>query len=263
MPLWVPTAGNLRFRRTLRELDDLVYDIIRRFRAGQAENADQTLLGAYLDARDPDTGEAMSDRQLRDEVVTLYLAGHETTASLLTWALCWLARRPDIAERVTAEIDDHVVNDKPSADDLKALEYAARFVNEVLRLYPPAWTIARNAISEDTILGYRIRAGAIVMLLPYLAHRWKEVWPHPLRFDPDRFTPEAIKARHPFAYFRFSLGPRICIGMPFSLFEARLMLSLILRRFNVEPLAGHAIGCVAAGTLRPERAIRITLVQRS
>jgi cytochrome P450 len=262
IPLWVPTPGNLRLRRALRELDVLVYDIIRRFRAGQAENADQTLLGAYMDARDPNTGEAMSDRQLRDEVVTLYLAGHETTASLLTWALYWLARRPDIAERVTAEIDHHIVNDNPCSDDLKALEYTARFVNEVLRLYPPAWTIARNAIAEDVILGYRIPAGAIVMLSPYLAHRWEEIWADPLRFDPDRFTPEAIKGRHPFAYFPFSLGPRICIGMQFSLLEARLVLSLILRRFNVEPLLGPEIGCVAAGTLRPDQTIRIRLIRR-
>jgi len=256
IPLWVPTPGNRRFRHALRELDGLVYDIIRRFRAGQAENADQTLLGAYMDARDPETDEAMSDRQLRDEVVTLYLAGHETTASLLTWALYWLARRPDIAERVTAEIDGHIVNDAPSSDDLKALQYTGHFINEVLRLYPPAWTIARNAVSEDVILGYRIPAGAIVMLSPYLAHRWQEIWPNPLRFDPDRFTPEAIKARHPFAYFPFSLGPRICIGMQFSLLEARLVLSLILRRFKVESLAEPEIGCVAAGTLRPDQTIR-------
>jgi cytochrome P450 len=262
VPLWVPTGGNLRLRRALRELDVLVYDIIRRFRAGQAENADQTLLGAYMDSKDPDTGEAMSDRQLRDEVVTLYLAGHETTASLLTWALYWLAKRPDIGKRVTAEIDRHIVNDNPCSDDLKALEYTARFVNEVLRLYPPAWTIARNAVAEDVILGYRIPAGAIVMLSPYLAHRWEEIWADPLRFDPDRFTPEAIKGRHPFAYFPFSLGPRICIGMQFSLLEARLVLSLILRRFNVEPLLGPEIGCVAAGTLRPDQAIWIRLVQR-
>jgi cytochrome P450 len=262
VPLWVPTPGNLRLRRALRELDGLVYDIIRRFRAGQAENADQTLLGAYMDARDPDTGEAMSERQLRDEVVTLYLAGHETTASLVAWALYSLARRPDIAERVTAEIDRHIVNDNPRSGDLKALEYTARFVHEVLRLYPPAWAIARNAVSEDVILGFRIPAGAIVMLSPYLAHRWEEIWPDPLRFDPDRFTPEAIKGRHPFGYFPFSLGPRICIGMQFSLLEARLVLSLILRRFKVEPYLEPEIGCVAAGTLRPDRAIQIRLVRR-
>jgi len=262
VPLWLPTPGNLRFRRVLRELDVLVYDIIRRFRAGQAESAHETLLGAYMDARDPDTGEAMSDRQLRDEVVTLYLAGHETTASLLTWALYWLARRPDIAQRVTAEIDGQIVSESPSSDDLKALEYTGRFIQEVLRLYPPAWTIARNAVSEDVVLGYRIPAGAIVMLSPYFSHRWEAIWPDPLRFDPDRFRPEAIKGRHPFAYFPFSLGPRICIGMQFSLLEARLVLSLILKRFNIEPLHGPEVGCVAAGTLRPDQTIGIRLIRR-
>jgi len=262
VPLWVPTPGNLRFRRALRELDTIVYDIIRRLHAGQAENADQTLLGAYMAARDPESGEGMSDRQLRDEVVTLFLAGHETTASLLTWVLYWLARRPDIAERVTVEIDRHILNDNPCSGDLKALEYTARFVHEVLRLYPPAWTIARNAVSEDVILGYRIPAGAIVMLSPYLAHRWEEIWPDPLRFNPDRFTPEAVKGRHPFAYFPFSLGPRICIGMQFSLLEARLVLALILRRFNVEPLDEPEIACVAAGTLRPDQTIWIRLARR-
>lgn len=262
VPLWLPTPANLRFRRALRELDVLVYDIIRRFRAGQAESAHETLLGAYMDARDPDTGEAMSDRQLRDEVVTLYLAGHETTASLLTWALYWLARRPDIAERVTAEIDRYIVSESPSSDDLKALEYTGRVIFEVLRLYPPAWTIARNAVAEDVVLGYRIPAGAIVMLSPYLAHRWDEVWPDPLRFDPDRFRPEVIKGRHPFAYFPFSLGSRICIGMQFSLLEAKLVLSLILKRFNIEPLHGPEVRCVAAGTLRPDQTIGIRLVRR-
>jgi cytochrome P450 len=162
VPLWVPTPGNLRFRRALRELDTIVYDIIRRFHAGQAENADQTLLGAYMAARDPESGEGMNDRQLRDEVVTLYLAGHETTASLLTWALYWLARRPDIAERVTAEIDRHIFTDNPCSDDLKALEYTTCFI----------------------------------------------------------------------------------------------------RRFNVEPLDEPEIGCVAAGTLRPDQTIWIRLVRR-
>jgi cytochrome P450 len=262
VPLWVPTPGNVRFRRALTELDAIVYDIIRRFHAGHAENGDHTLLGAYMDAQDPETGDAMSDRQLRDEVVTLYLAGHETTASLLTWALYWLARRPEIAERVVAEIEAQIANDTPSLDDLKTLQYTAQFISEVLRLYPPAWAIARNAIAEDVILGCRIPAGAIVMLSPYLAHRWETVWPDPLRFDPDRFTPEAVRDRHPFAYFPFSLGSRICVGMQFALLEARLVLALILRRFHIRPVDGPEVGCVAAGTLRPDGTIRIDLVPR-
>jgi cytochrome P450 len=262
VPLWVPMPSNLRLRRALRELDQAVYDIIRRFHSGLAENADSTLLGAYMTERDTETGKGMSDRQLRDEVITLYLAGHETTASLLTWALYWLARRPDIAKWVSVEIDGQIKDDSPNSSRLKELPYTGRFVNEVLRLYPPAWTIARNAVAEDVILGYRIPAGALVMLSPYLAHRWTEVWPEPLRFDPDRFNPDAVKARHPFAYFPFSLGSRICINMQFSLLEARLVLSLILRHFRVLPLDGPEVGCVAAGTLRPDRTIRIELIPR-
>ena len=262
VPLWLPTPGNLQFRKALRELDAIVYEIIGEARSGATEQVEQTLLGAYLAARDPDSGEGMNDRQLRDEVITLYLAGHETTASLLTWSLYWLGRRPDIAQRVVAEMDAQLGDELPGMERLKGLAYTSRFINEVLRLYPPAWTIARNAIEEDTVLGYRIPAGSIVMLSPYLAHRWGEVWPDPLRFDPDRFAPDASRERHPFAYFPFSLGSRVCIGMQFSLMEARLVLSMILRRFTVQAEKGPEIGCVAAGTLKPDRPIRIVLVPR-
>ncbi len=261
-PLWLPTPGNLKFRTALRDLDALVFEIIANFHSGRAEGAEHTLLGAYLAARDPESGQGMSDQQLRDEVITLYLAGHETTASLLTWSLYWLGRRSDLAERVSEEIDRELGDDCPSTDQLKGLDYTSRFINEVLRLYPPAWTIARNAVAEDTILGYRIPACSIVMLSPYLAHRWGEVWPDPLCFDPDRFAPDAVNARHPFAYFPFSLGPRICIGMQFSLMEARLVLAMILRRFRVRAASDDEIGCVAAGTLRPSRPIQVDLIPR-
>jgi cytochrome P450 len=263
VPLWLPTPGNIRFRKALGELDSIVYEIIGRFRSGEAVNADRTLLGAYVAARDPDTGEGMSDRQLRDEIITLYLAGHETTASLLTWSLYWLARRPDIAERVSAEIDGQAWGGTPNPEQLKRLQYTSRFISEVLRLYPPAWTIARNSVEEDVILGYHIPANAIVMLSPYLAHRWPEVWPEPLRFDPDRFAPDIVKDRHPFAYFPFSLGSRICIGMQFALLEARLVLSLILRSYRVASLDRAEVGCIATGTLRPDGPIRIRLVPRA
>ncbi len=263
VPLWLPTPGNLRFRRALRELDAIVYEIIERFRTGNAEGADKTLLGEYLKARDPDTGEGMSDQQLRDEVITLYLAGHGTTASLLTWALYWLGRRPDIAERIYQEVNAQLGTDPPGMQQLKTLDYTSCFINEVLRLYPPAWTIARNAIEDDEVMGYRIPAGAIVMLSPYFAHRWHEIWPDPLDFDPDRFAPDASKDRHAFAYFPFSLGPRICIGMQFSLIEARRALAEIVRRFRIQAEEGPEIGCIAAGTLRPSQPIRVVLSARN
>jgi cytochrome P450 len=260
--LWLPTPGNLRFRRTLKELDELVYEVIERFRAGKAENAGNTLLGAYMQSRDPDSGRGMDDRQLRDEVITLYLAGHETTASLLGWTLYLLSRYPNIQTRVRREIDTVLGNQRPSMEKLKGLAYTSQVINEVLRLYPPAWTIARNALADDEIMGYHIPRGAIVMVSPYFAHRLEAVWPDPGRFDPDRFAPEAVAARHPFAYFPFSLGPRICIGMQFSLYEARLVLGILLRDFELVSTGGPLVGVCAAGTLRPDRALRVRLAQR-
>ena len=257
VPMWLPTPSNRRFRRTLRELDALVYEIIARFRAGQDENANQTLLGAYLESRDPATGETMDDRQLRDEVITLYLAGHETTASLLSWALYRLGRDPEMQSRIVGEIDAVLTDGVPSMEQLKSLEYTSQFIHEVLRLYPPAWTVARNAVADDVIMGYRIPGGAILMVSPHFAHRLEEFWPDPLRFDPERFTPEAIAARHPFAYFPFSLGPRICIGMQFSLYEARLVLAMLLRRFEVLSVGGGEVGARAQGTLRPDTALMV------
>jgi len=263
VPLWLPTPANLRLRRILRELDAMVYEVIERFRAGQAGKADYTLLGAYMNSRDPVTGEGMDDRQLRDEVITLYLAGHETTASLLSWALYRLARHPDIQARVITEVDTLLTDELPSLEQLKALQYTTQVIHEVLRLYPPAWTIARNALADDEVMGYRVPAGAIVMISPYFAHRLEEFWPEPLRFDPDRFAPAAVAARHPFAYFPFSLGPRICIGMQFSLYEARLVLGMLLQRFEVHPTTGDSeVGTRAAGTLRPAGRLGVRLKPR-
>ncbi len=262
VPLWLPTPGNLRFQHTLHELDAMVFEVIERFRAGQAQNADSTLLGAYLESRSPVTGLGMGDRQLRDEVITLYLAGHETTASLLSWALYLLGRYPEIQTRVRAEVDALTSDGVPSLEQLKGLQYTSQVINEVLRLYPPAWTIARNALADDTLMGYRVPGGAIVMISPYFAHRQEEFWPEPLRFDPDRFAPAAVAARHPFAYFPFSLGPRSCIGMQFSLYEARLVLATLLRRFEVDSTGGDEVGTCAAGTLRPAGALKVRLKSR-
>ena len=262
VPLWLPTPANLRFRRILRELDAMVYEVIERFRAGQAENADHTLLGAYMNSRDPATGASMDDRQLRDEVITLYLAGHETTASVLSWALYQLSRHPDIQARVRTEVDALLTDEVPSLEQLKTLHYTTQVFHEVLRLYPPAWTIARNALADDDVMGYRVPGGAIVMISPYFAHRQAAFWPEPLRFDPDRFTAAAVAARHPFAYFPFSLGPRICIGMQFAVNEARLVLGMLLRRFEVHPAGGNAVGTCAAGTLRPAGTLRLRLKPR-
>jgi len=259
VPLWFPLPGNVRLRRAIRELDAIVYEIIGRFRAGQARDPEATLLGAYIESRDPMSGESMDDRQLRDEVMTLYLAGHETTASLLAWTLYLLARHPEIAHRVLVELDGAPLDDPPTMEQIKGLSYLSQVVDEVLRLYPPAWTVARNAVAEDRLLGRRVPAGAIVMVSPYFTHRLEAFWPDPLRFDPDRFAPDVVSERRPFAYLPFSLGPRICIGMQFALYEARLVLAMILRRYRIEPVGREEVGCRAAGTLKPARPLMIRL----
>jgi len=262
VPLWLPTPGNLRFRLALRKLDRLVYEIISRFRAGEADNPEQTLLGAYMGARDPQTGEGMSDRQLRDEVITLYLAGHETTANLLTWTLYALAREPEVAARVLEEVDTLPSASPPTLEDLRRLAYMPRVLSEVLRLYPPVWTIARNVLDDDLVCGYRVPAGSFVLLSPYITHRLEAHWPDPERFDPERFTPEASRGRHPFAYFPFSAGPRVCLGKHFSLYEAQLVLAMILRELRVEIVGGRIVGFKSVGTLRPDRPIRVRLIPR-
>ena len=198
VPLWLPTPVNLRFRRALVTLDTLVYDIIRRFRDGEAGRSGETLLGMLMAARDPESGQGMSDRQLRDEIVTLYLAGHETTANMLIWTFYLLSRSPDVRDRLEQELDT-LPEGPPTMAALKGLDYAPMVLSEALRLYPPAWTIARNVINDDVICGYRVPGGSFVLLSPYITQRMEEFWPDPERFDPQRFTPANVRGRHRFA----------------------------------------------------------------
>ncbi len=255
IPLWLPTPGNRRFAKARRELDCMVYEIVRRFRNGEAENAEHTLLGAFMAARDAETGEGMSDQQLRDEVITLYLVGHETTANLLTWAFYALAREPDVVTRMEHEFDTLIARQVPTLEDLKPLTYTPRVLSEVLRLYPPVWTIARNVVDNDVVCGYRVPGGSFVMLSPYITHRLADHWPEPERFDPERFVPGISKGRHPFAYFPFSAGPRVCIGKHFSLYEAQLVLAMVMREFRAEVVDGQDVRLKAESTLRPDRKI--------
>ena len=260
VPLWLPTPVNLRFRRALVTLDRLVYEVIHRFRAGEAEDGENTLLGALMAARDPQTREALSDRQLRDEVITLYLAGHETTANLLTWTFYALGRAPEVARRLEAELDA-LGGGAPDLEGMKGLSYAPMVLSEVLRLYPPAWTIARDVAGPDTACGYAIPGRAFVLLSPFITQRLEAFWPHPLRFDPERFAPANAKERHLFAWFPFSAGPRVCIGKRFSMYEAQLVLAMVMRAFRVR-LETREAGFKAEGTLHPDRPVMARLEPR-
>jgi len=259
VPLWLPTPVNVRFRRALVTLDKLVYDIIRRFRAGEAGSSENTLLGMLMAARDPETGQGMSDRQLRDEIVTLYLAGHETTANMLTWTFYLLSRSLDVRDRLEQELDALPEGPPPLAV-LKGLEYAPMVLSEALRLYPPAWTIARNVIDDDEACGYSVPGGSFVLLSPYITQRLEEFWPDPERFDPQRFTAANVRERHRFAWFPFSAGPRVCIGKQFSMLEGQLILAQVMREFRVN-VNSRTLGFKAEGTLHPDRPV-ITRLER-
>jgi cytochrome P450 len=247
----LPTPSNRRARAAVRALDDIVGSIIARRRA-RGSAAGDDLLSLLLHARDEEAdGAGMDDRQVRDEVMTVLLAGHETTAATLSWTWYLLDRHRDVAERLRSEIRGALGDRDPTVEDLPQLEGATRVIEEAMRLYPPAWIITRVAKEEDEIGGYRVAPRTIVTLSPYLTHHSKEVWPEPERFDPDRFTAERSAERPRFAYFPFAGGPRQCIGSEFALTEATLVLATIIRRYRLELASQREVVPQPVTTLRP------------
>jgi cytochrome P450 len=193
----------------------------------------------------------MSPRQLRDEVITILIAGHETVASALTWACYLLSQNPIAAERMKQELGTVLGRRFPCVDDLPALNYTRRIFDETLRLYPPAWLITRKALGEDRVAGYRVRAGSLVIIGVSAMHHHPTYWPDPDCFDPDRFTPENSAGRPRFAYLPFGGGPRLCIGNNFALAEAPLVLAAIFQRFGLKLAPGTLVEPLPLVTLRP------------
>lgn len=262
---YLPTPTNIRFRRALRTLDEIIGDLVERRRnllQNDPDSAPADLLTMLLQARDADTGEQMSDKQIRDEVVTIFFAGHETTASTLSWAWYVLARRPDLATEMAAEARSVLGNSRPEAADVPQLALTRRVIDETLRLFPPAWMFARKAIADDEILGFHIPAGAMLAISPYVTHRDPAFWEQPYRFDPDRFLPERKKARHRYAYFPFGGGPRLCIGRDFALTEATLIMAQVARRLELRLAPGAVVEEQPVATLRPRPAVMMTLHDR-
>jgi cytochrome P450 len=262
LPLAIPTPRNLRLRRALRALDEKTFEIIAHARKRRDPAAPATLLTMLLEAKDADTGEGLSDGELRNEVITLFLAGHETTALLLTWGFTLLGRHPDVVAKMRAEVAAVLGDRDPVADDLPALPYLRQVIDEILRLRSPTWTVARDVMADDVLLGHQVRAGETVLPCSYLAHRHPAFWEEPERFDPERFTPERTKARPQGAYFPFSLGPRMCIGNVFSLVEAQVVLAMLLRRADFELAPGPLPEPVAQITLRPKGPVNLRLAWR-
>jgi cytochrome P450 len=257
----LPLPSNRRFWRALGELDAVVYRIIAdRRRAGRDE---PDLLSMFLSARDDETGAGMTDGQLRDEVLTMLLAGHETTSLALSWTYYLLSHHPEVERRVVDEVDRVIGDGRPSFAHVERLTFTRRVIDESLRLYPPAWGFSRRALEDDELGGYRIPKGSLVFVIPFVIHRRPQLWPDPERFDPDRFAPEHEATRPRFAYLPFGGGPRGCIGNHFAMTEAILIVAAIAQRYRVELVPGQNIRPEPLITLRPTPGIRAILQKRS
>jgi cytochrome P450 len=260
-PVYLPTPRNVRIRRAIAKLDAVVFGIIEARRRSGEERHD--LLGLLMSARDAATGESMSDEQLRDEVLTFLSAGHETTANALTWTLYLLSLHPAERRKVEGELDRVLAGRAPGLEDLPRLELTKQCVEESLRLYPPAWFLERQANEDDELGGHRIPKDTYLGICPYALHRDPRFFEDPEGFDPERFSPARSGARPRFAYLPFGAGPRTCIGAQFALWEAQLVLAVLLSRFRLDLEPGHRVALDPLVTLRSRHGMRMRLTARA
>ncbi len=254
--LLLPTPSNIRYRLAVLRLERVVHRIVEERLATGGDNND--LLSSLLAARD-ENGAGMSRRQLRDEVMTLLLAGHETTALALCWTFYLLARHPEAERKLVEEIRTVVGERTPQVSDLPRLVYAERVLKESLRLYPPAYAMARQAVRECELAGFRVPKGTSVVVSPWVTQRDPRFFPRPEEFNPERWTEEFAHRLPRFAYFPFGGGPRVCIGAGFATTEAILLLTTILQRFHLELLPGQQIIPSPSITLRPKGGVKVRL----
>jgi cytochrome P450 len=257
LPDWVPTPRNLRLKRTIARLDRIIQRLIdeRRSTAGGAAGGD--FLSLLLHARDEESGQGISDRQIRDEVMTMFLAGHETTANALSWTWYLLGKHPAIQTRVQEEVRGILGNNRPTAADIPRLTFCEQVIREAMRLYPPAYVIGRRPIEDIEIGGHFIPAGTNVLMSQWIVHRDPRWFDEPLQFNPDRWSENRAAALPKYAYFPFGGGPRTCIGSTFAMFEAPLVLATIAQRYTLQLLPPGPIRIQPAVTLRPAEPIRM------
>lgn len=248
LPPVFPTARDRRFRVSRARLEEIVLAQVRQRRA-QSEKPED-LLSTLLEARDPESGESMDDDQIKDELLTFLLAGHETTANLMAWALGLLSRHPEQRQRLQHEVEQ-LAGRLPEVADLPAMPLGQRILQETLRLYPPAWVFGRRSLASDEIMGYRIGPGTLISISPYMLHRHPEFWPNPEGFDPDRFLEEHPKG----SFVPFAAGPRQCIGNYFATLEARLILATLVQSVRLDLMPGVCLEPEALITLRPRHGL--------
>jgi cytochrome P450 len=259
-PISVPTPRNRRLLSANRSLEQVIYHIIAERRQQNKDTGD--LLSMLLSARDEETGEGMNDQQIRDELMTMLIAGHETTANALAWTWYLLSQHPEVEQHLYSEIDEVLGGKAPTLEHLPDLKYTNMVLEEALRLYPPGGIFGRKAIADDELGGYRIPANSMIIVSPYATQHHPDYWPDPERFDPDRFTPEHSANRSHYAYFPFSSGPRMCIGSNFAMMEAQLILATIAQRYQLRMVPGHPVEPQLLVTLRPKYGLQMTIHER-
>jgi cytochrome P450 len=255
----LPTPGHRRFNRATAEMDKIVYKIIAERRKNGYDQGD--LLSMLLQAYDED-GSQMTDKQLRDEVMTLFLAGHETTALALSWAWYLLATNGQCERRFHNELDSVLGGRPPTINDLPNLKYSENVAKEAMRLYPPAYGIGRQPINDCEIGGYPVRSGSQVLMFPWATQRDPRFFNEPETFEPDRWSEEFINQLPKYAYFPFGGGPRACIGNYFAMMELVLLMATIGQRFRFSLVPGHSVSLLPAMSLRPRDGIRVVVHSR-
>jgi len=258
---WLPTRGNREARAAEKAMNDVINDLIRRGRSGDLGTQD--VLSRMIQAKDPETGAMMSDKQLLDETKSLVLAGHETTSLALSWAFYLLSTHPQIEERLAEEAIRVLGDRRPTAQDIPKLVYSRQVFLEVMRLYPPVPGVSRNAINEDNIDGVKVPAGQLVVISSYATQRHPEYWREPNRFDPDRFSEKRIDDIEPYSYMPFLLGRRQCLGEHFAMIEGPLLLSMIVRRYALKRVSLEKIATRPISTLRLAKPLIMHVQARS
>jgi len=251
---------DLKMAVKFRGLTKIIAQIIQRRRASNSERLD--FLSVFMDARDKESGEPMSDKELIDEVMTILVAGSETSATTMNW--CWycLSQHKDVETKLHAEVDNASYEHSPGFEHIVELGYVRQVVEEVLRLYPPVWLYTRKAIEQDKLGDFDIVSGTDIFISPYFLHRNKKYWDEPELFNPDRFESAAVKLRHKFAYIPFSAGPRRCIGDFFGIIEAQIHFGLMARQFKFEFINDHPVELAPEVNLRTKHPINMRISLR-
>ncbi len=260
LPAWFPTTGRRRFQGAVRTLERFIFRVVEERRRTQTDNGD--LVSLLLWARDEETGESMSDRQIRDELMTMLQAGHDTVSDAIAWTWYLMAKHPDARQRVEQEVDSTLGGRPPRFEDLPALAYTNRVILESMRVYPPAWVFARTPVADDVIGGYHIPAKSLVVISPYVTHRMAELWENPEIFDPDRFLPERSEERPRFAYYPFSAGPRQCVGAGVAMLEAQMIISMAAQKYQLTAPPGFSAGLRPRISLTADRTLWLTPISR-